>query len=66
MDVRTGEDQEIKRNNEGCLGGPVVELSAQGMVRESQDQVPHWAPLQESASPSVCVSASLSMCVSPK
>ena len=33
----------------------------QGMILESQDQVPHRAPCMEPASPSPCVSASLSM-----
>ena len=44
---------------EGCLGGSVVEhlSSAQGVVPESQDKVPHRAPLEEPVSPSVCVSA---------
>ena len=46
------------------LGGSVVGRLplAQGMVPESWDQVPHWAPCMEPSSPSACVSASL--CVS--
>ena len=54
---------------QGRLGGSVVEClpSAQGMVPETQDRVPHQvphrvphrAPLKEPASPSACVSASL-------
>ena len=45
----------------GRLGGSVIEClpSAQGMAPESWDQVPHWAPLEELASPSAYVSASL-------
>ena len=45
----------------GSLGGSVVERlpSAQGMIPESQDQVPHRAPCTEPASPSACVSLSL-------
>ena len=35
--------------------------SAQGMVLESRDRVPHRAPCMEPASPSACVSASLSL-----
>ena len=49
----------------GHLGGSVVKCLplAQGMILESQDQVPHRAPCMEPASPSACVSASLSVCV---
>ena len=35
--------------------------SAQGVILETQDQVPRWAPCMEPASPSACVSASLSV-----
>ena len=47
----------------GCLGGSEVErlLLAQGMILEYWDRVPHQAPCMESASPSTCVSASLSL-----
>ena len=47
----------------GCLGGSVVELlpSAQGVILGSWDGVLHWAPCMEPASPSACVSASLSV-----
>ena len=38
--------------------------SAQGMIPEFQDQVPHWAPCVEPASPSAYVSDSLSVSVS--
>ena len=34
--------------------------SAQGVIPESWDRVPHWAPRMEPASPSACVSPSLS------
>ena len=47
----------------GRLGGSVVEHlpSAQDVILESRDQVPHQAPYEEPASPSVYVSASLSV-----
>ena len=32
---------------------------AQGVILESQDRVPHWAPYMEPASLSACVSVSL-------
>ena len=38
--------------------------SAQGMILETQNRVPHQAPYMETASPSACVSASLSVRVS--
>ena len=48
----------------GAPGGSAVEHLplAQGMILGSRDQVPHWAPWEEPASPSACVSASF--CVS--
>ena len=48
---------------QGRLGGSVVEHLplAQGMILESQDRVPHRASCMEPASPSACVSASLSV-----
>ena len=48
----------------GHLGGSAVKHlpSAQGMIPESQDQVVHWAPSVEPASPSACVSVALSVC----
>ena len=47
----------------GSLGGSAVWRlpSAQGVILESQDQVPHRAPCMEPASRSACVSASLSL-----
>ena len=49
-------------NTQGCLGGSVVEHlpSAQVVIPGSWDRVPHWALRREPASPSACVSASLS------
>ena len=43
----------------GSLSGSAVEHlpSAQGVILESQDGVPHGAPCMEPASPSTCVSA---------
>ena len=40
--------------------------SAQGMILVSRDRVPHWATCMEPASPSACVSASLSLSLSNK
>ena len=56
----------IKSSTLGRLGGSVVERLplAQVMIPGSWDQVPHQAPCMETASPSVCVSASTSLCVS--
>ena len=50
--------------NKGRLGGSLVERlpSAQGVILEFWDRVPHQAPYREPASPSAYVSASL--CVS--
>ena len=55
-----------ERELEGHLGGSAVEHLplAHVVIPESQDQVLHWAPRWEPASPSVCVSASLSVCLS--
>ena len=55
-----------KLNKKGCLGGSAVKrlLSAQGVILESQDQVLHWAPCMEPASPSAYDSASLCVCLS--
>ena len=49
----------------GRQGGSVVEClpSAQGVIPESGDPVPHQDPCEEPASPSAYVSASLSQCV---
>ena len=50
----------------GRLGGSAVEHlpSAPCVILETQDRVPHQAPSMEPASPSACVSASLSLSVS--
>ena len=55
-----------KKKIRGSLGGSAVWRLplAQGAILESRDQVPHRAPGMEPASPSACVSASLSLCVS--
>ena len=47
----------------GHLGGSAVDSLplAQGIIPQSRDQVPHQAPYGEPASPSACVSASLSV-----
>ena len=52
-----------KEKKQGCLRGSAVERLplTQGMIPQSQDQVPHRAPLKEPASPFACVSASLSV-----
>ena len=52
-----------------CFGQPewpsgLALPSAQGMILETQDRVPHQAPCMGPASPSACVSAPLSLCVS--
>ena len=53
----------IKITVKGHLGGSVVECLplAQGVILGSRDGVLHWGPYREPASPSACVSASLSM-----
>ena len=50
----------------GRLGGSAVEHLplAHSVIPGSWDRVPHPAPCMEPASPSACVSASLSLCVS--
>ena len=50
----------------GRLGGSAVERLplAQGAILETRDGVPPWAPCMEPASPSACVSASLSLSLS--
>ena len=52
-----------KSSSKKCLGGSVVECLplAQGVILESQDRVPHRALYGEPASPSACVSASVSL-----
>ena len=50
----------------GQLGGlsGLAPPSALGVILETRDRVPHWVPCMEPASLSVCVSASLSLCLS--
>ena len=52
-----------KCGQSGWLSG-LAPPSAQGMILETRDGVPHWASCMEPASHSACVSASLSVCVS--
>ena len=54
---------QFKRLLGGLLGGAAIEHLplAQGVIPESRDQVPHWASCMAPASPSACVSASLSV-----
>ena len=53
----------LVRGQPGWLSGLVL-LSAQAVILETQDQVPLRAPYMEPASPSACVSASLSsLCI---
>ena len=47
----------------GWLSGLTLP-SAQGVILETRDQGPHRAPCMEPASPSPCVSASLTLSVS--
>ena len=47
----------------GWLSG-LVPPSAQGLILETWDQVPRQAACMEPVSPSACVSASLSLCMS--
>ena len=48
----------------GSLGGAAVWRLplAQGAILETPDRIPRRAPCMEPASPSACVSASLSLC----
>ena len=50
----------------GSLGGAAVWRLplAQGVILEARDRIPRRAPCMGPASPSACVSASLSLCVS--
>ena len=47
----------------GLLGASAIEPlpSAQVVIPQSRNRVPHWAPCMEPATPSACVSASVSM-----
>ena len=59
-------NKSLKKSGGESLGGSVVQRLplAQGTILESWDRVPPWAPGMEPASPSSCVSASLSLCLS--
>ena len=48
----------------GWLSSLVRQPSAQGVILGTRDRVPCQAPCMEPASPSPCVSASLSLCLS--
>ena len=50
----------------GCLGGSAIERlpSAQGVILETRNQLPHRAPCMKRASPSACVCAFLSLSLS--
>ena len=52
-----------KKECEGCLSGSVVERLplAQGVIPESWNRVSHQDPFREPASPTGCVSTSLSV-----
>ena len=54
-----------KESYRGSLGGAAVWRLplAQDAILETRDQIPHQAPGMEPASPSACVSASLSLSV---
>ena len=55
-------DKDFIVGQPGWLSG-LAPPSAQGVILETQDLVPRWAPCMEPASPSACVPASLSLCV---
>ena len=50
----------VESGQPGWLSG-LLQHSAQGLILETWDQVPHWASCMEPASPSACVSASFSL-----
>ena len=56
-------ESDLKISVPGCLGDLAVERLpwAQGVILETWDRVPHRASCVEPASPSACVSASLSV-----
>ena len=58
--------QTIEKQNLGQPGwlSSLPPPSAQGLILETQDRVPRRAPCMEPASPSACVSAPLSLCLS--
>ena len=53
---------DLNNRHSGSLGGSVIEhLPSAQVVLDSQDPGPHRAPCRETASPSTCVSASVSV-----
>ena len=63
--MRTPKDVELKHRKD-TIGQPwwrsgLVPPTAWGVILETGDRVPHWAPCMAPASPSACVSASLSL-----
>ena len=56
-------DEEFKVGQPGWFSG-LEPPSAQGLILETRDRVPYQAPCMEPASPSACVFASLSVCLS--
>ena len=66
MDIQKREDEERSLQSKmelgGSLGGSAVERLplTQGLILETQDQVPGRTPCMEPASPSASASASLS------
>ena len=54
------QDQKARGGQPWWLSG-LTPPSAQGLILETQDRVPRRAPCMEPASPSACVSASLSV-----
>ena len=63
--VRCSVDSRLRETSEGSLGGAMVwHLPlARGAILETRDLVPRRDSCMEPASPSACVSASLSLCV---
>ena len=57
--------KQVRHGEPRWLSGLVLP-SAQGLILETWDQVPHQAACMETASPSACVSASLSLSLSLK
>ena len=55
--------KKLKIGQPGWLSG-LAPPSAQGVILETQDPVPRWAPCVGPASPSACVSAPLSLSLS--
>ena len=58
--------KKMKTLMQGSLGGAagLVLPAAWGVILETRDRVPCWAPCMEPASPFACVSPSVCVCVS--